>query len=59
MAHANADAYAHSPSMLDDEERAIREVVREFAVEELRPGARPTRPRRSPKRRGTSWQTSI
>ncbi|WP_225917769.1 acyl-CoA dehydrogenase family protein [Halobaculum rubrum] len=40
MAHANADAYAHSPSMLDDEERAIREVVREFAVEELRPGAR-------------------
>ncbi|GAA0257963.1 acyl-CoA dehydrogenase family protein [Halobaculum roseum] len=40
MAHANADAYANSPSMLDDEERAIREVVREFAVEELRPGAR-------------------
>ncbi|MXR42697.1 acyl-CoA dehydrogenase [Halobaculum sp. WSA2] len=26
--------------MLNDEERAIREVVREFAVEELRPGAR-------------------
>ncbi|MFC6785505.1 acyl-CoA dehydrogenase family protein [Halobaculum halobium] len=40
MTHANADAYGHSPSLLDDEERAIREVVREFAVEELRPGAR-------------------
>jgi len=40
MTHANPDAYAHSPSMLDDEERAIREVVREFAVDELRPGAR-------------------
>ncbi|WP_435128947.1 acyl-CoA dehydrogenase family protein [Halobaculum sp. D14] len=40
MAKANPDVYGHSASMLDEEERAIREVVREFAVEEVRPGAR-------------------
>ncbi len=33
-------AQAESPSALSSEQRAIREVVREFAVEELRPGAR-------------------
>ncbi|UIO98590.1 acyl-CoA dehydrogenase family protein [Halobaculum sp. CBA1158] len=40
MTNANPGPYAHSPSMLSEEERAIREVVREVAVEELRPGAR-------------------
>ncbi|WP_277553026.1 acyl-CoA dehydrogenase family protein [Halobaculum limi] len=39
MTYANAGAYGHSASSLTEEERAIREVVREFAVEELRPGA--------------------
>ncbi|QLG26623.1 acyl-CoA dehydrogenase family protein [Halorarum halophilum] len=34
------DAYGHSDTLLTDEQRAIREVVREFAVEEVRPGAR-------------------
>jgi len=40
MTTANPDAYGHSPSALSEEERAVREVVREVAVEELRPGAR-------------------
>ncbi|WP_435063857.1 acyl-CoA dehydrogenase family protein [Halobaculum sp. EA56] len=40
MSNANPGAYGHSPSSLSEEERAIREVVREVAVEELRPGAR-------------------
>ena len=34
------DAYSYSPSALSAEERAVRELVREFAVEEVRPGAR-------------------
>ena len=34
------DAYGYSDTLLSDEQRAIREVVREFAVEEVRPGAR-------------------
>ncbi|WP_313695857.1 acyl-CoA dehydrogenase family protein [Halorarum halobium] len=34
------DAYGHSDSLLTEEQRAIREVVREFALEEIRPGAR-------------------
>jgi len=46
-------------SSLTDEQEAIRDLVREFAAEEVRPGpARPTRPSRSRRRCGTGSPNS-